>query len=81
MAEHLFFNPGPTSVVFTPDGRSVDAQERVTANPNSPTVKALVERGALVDQGEPGADGEPQPPQTEQVIVDDDAEAPTESGD
>jgi len=74
--DHVLFNPGPESVVWHSDGRAVDAQARVTADPAEATVAALLARGALLDQGpadEPDVDVEASEPEAEpvEVLVDD----------
>jgi hypothetical protein len=51
MTIHVLFNPGPDALLYTADGRSVDAQDRIEAAPDGPVVKALLARGALVDLG------------------------------
>ena len=75
MTDHLLFNPGPESVVWHADGRAVDAQDRVTADPTEATVAALLERGALLDQGPVDAEveAEASEPGAEpvEVLVDD----------
>ena len=52
MAEaHVFVNITRESVVYAPDGRTVDSEARITANPGSPAIKSLVAQGVLLDEG------------------------------
>lgn len=57
MAEaHVFVNITRESVVYAPDGRTVDSEARITANPGSPSIKALVAQGVLLDEGPEAGD-------------------------
>ena len=86
MTNHVLFNPGPDSLVWHADGRAVDAQDRVTADPAEATVAALLARGALLDQGpadEPAAEVEASEPEAEpvEVLVDDTTTEPAPAAD
>lgn len=51
MADHVFFNGGQVSVVYTATGLSLDVQERVEGDPANPVLTRLVAAGLLTDLG------------------------------
>lgn len=60
MAKTIYFNPGPGPVVYTNDGRSVGAGERVELSGLDDTGKAALDRGHLAMLTQPASARRPE---------------------
>lgn len=57
---HELFNPGPLTLIVALDGRLMDPESRIEADPADKTIARLLRRNALIDLGPVITEPEPE---------------------